>query len=570
MDEPVTNEVISGFRLDGVKPLGRGGFGVVWKGKRLQNVSGGDLGSGRLHGTDDLFFRAEPDNLLTVEQAAFKFLPLENVEAVVKEIRGQLLAAKANHPHVLKVYRIWEEAGRLIICMELADETLADCLQRTMAGGSLGLDGPQLLSWMAQAADALDSLTMLQGQEGGQNQEIVQHRDIKPSNLLLVDGCLKLGDFGLAKAMKGSFDDKTVLSTQAYAAPETFKEKPTSSKHSDQYSLALTYCKLRGGRMPYDDFNAYQRISAHLRLEPPDLSMLLTDPERNVVRRALDSDPDKRYPSCGKFMEALREATESPASVSSGETPTEVKPMNQPNEPDTPGTLRADAPPPGGPGRQAGSPAAEQDPPVASPKPAPEQDPKGGESEPGQRPRRKPGRGPGWDDESLNHGVLPSKDEHKWLTPSLFVAVLVLAVIVSVGFLWWALSKGGGSPADQPATGDTVSRKDFETALARKADADDFVPIRMAGYVNANGTLGSKVGAGFTPAKAAGNGNYVVTFDKAFNKVPVVLAASTGGPEGMLVVVREVKTDSARFELCNYHDFGGRDCGFHFIVIEAP
>ena len=50
--------------------------------------------------------------------------------------------------------------------------------------------------------------------------------------------------------------------TPAYAAPEFFK-KQTSSQ-SDQYSLAVTYCHLRGGRLPFTGGMA-EVMAGHLR-----------------------------------------------------------------------------------------------------------------------------------------------------------------------------------------------------------------------------------------------------------------------------------------------------------------
>ena len=72
----------------------------------------------------------------------------------------------------------------------------------------------------------------------------IQHRDIKPQNLLIAGGGVKVADFGLAKVLEQSVASASGAMTPAYAAPEFFKGEATRS--SDQYSLAISYCQLRG------------------------------------------------------------------------------------------------------------------------------------------------------------------------------------------------------------------------------------------------------------------------------------------------------------------------------------
>ena len=59
----------------------------------------------------------------------------------------------------------------------------------------------------------------------------------------------KVGDFGLLRCPGGPAQ-KTSSMTAAYAPPEVFEGKP--SRSSDQYSLAVTWCQLRGGLLPFE------------------------------------------------------------------------------------------------------------------------------------------------------------------------------------------------------------------------------------------------------------------------------------------------------------------------------
>jgi hypothetical protein len=131
----------------------------------------------------------------------------------------------------------------------------------------------------------------------------VQHRDVKPANLLLLGGSVKVGDFGLARLLEGSSASASGAMTPAYAAPECFEGR--TSRWSDQYSLAVTYCHLRGGRLPFGGAPA-EVMAGHL-TRPPDLTMLPAA-ERAAVARALSKPPDQRWPSCVAFAEALAAA----------------------------------------------------------------------------------------------------------------------------------------------------------------------------------------------------------------------------------------------------------------------
>src|SRR5262245_36322246 len=88
--------------------------------------------------------------------------------------------------------------------------------------------------------------------------------------------------------------------TPAYAAPEFFRGEVT--RWSDQYSLAVSYCQLRGGRLPFRGIPE-QVMVGHLR-HPPDLSMLRAW-ESPVVERALSKKPEERWPSCRAFAQEL-------------------------------------------------------------------------------------------------------------------------------------------------------------------------------------------------------------------------------------------------------------------------
>src|SRR5437763_71652 len=115
----------------------------------------------------------------------------------------------------------------------------------------------------------------------------------------LVGSLCKVGDFGLLRRLAATASQKTGSLTVAYAPPEMFERNPSPS--SDQYALAVSWCQLRGGRLPFEG-EPVQMMAGHM-LRPPDLSMLPKG-ERPALARALAKKPEERWPSCRAFVDA--------------------------------------------------------------------------------------------------------------------------------------------------------------------------------------------------------------------------------------------------------------------------
>jgi serine/threonine protein kinase len=247
-----------------LRRLGRGGFGEVWQ---ARGPGGFDV--------------------------ALKFILLGEQEAAVEQ-RALDLMKSLRHAHLLPLFGAWQSQGFLIVAMELADGTLLGRCNEAIRSGLPGIPEAELLGNMAEAAKGLD---FLNGQD-------VQHRDVKPQNLLLVGGSVKVADFGLAKILEQTRASASGSLTPAYAPPELFTHQVT--RWSDQYSLAVSYCQLRGGRLPFSG-NPVQLLYAHLH-QAPDLSMLPTEAERAAVARALSKTPETRWPNCQTFAAQLAAA----------------------------------------------------------------------------------------------------------------------------------------------------------------------------------------------------------------------------------------------------------------------
>ena len=104
-----------------------------------------------------------------------------------------------------------------------------------------------------------------------------------PATCLSFENFVKLADFGLSRPMMATQGCRTTGQGRSiFAAPEVYRGRLTKDR-TDQYALAVSYCLLRGGRLPFH--NTVGRFTPSSRGQP-DLSML-SPPERPIVAQAV-------------------------------------------------------------------------------------------------------------------------------------------------------------------------------------------------------------------------------------------------------------------------------------------
>ncbi len=261
-------EPFPGYRL--VQFLGRGGWGEVWRAD----------GPGK-------------------KRVALKFLGGAGSTVSSMEIRALNGIKALAHPNLLRTEHIWSCENYLVICMELADGSLHDLLDVYYTELGSPMQPEHLCFFMQQAAAGIDFLNarqhMLNEQRVG-----FRHCDIKPSNLLIVGNVVKVADFSLVFPTSSPIGSHPRVGTLQFAAPEIYQG--LVSEWSDQFSLAVTYCQLRLGRLPFPP--SPPRFISDYKRPTPDLTGL-PYAERTVLLRALDSIPQGRWKSCTEFVRQL-------------------------------------------------------------------------------------------------------------------------------------------------------------------------------------------------------------------------------------------------------------------------
>ena len=253
----------SGTRLgpyEILNPLGAGGMGEVYKARDT-----------RLDGV-----------------VAIKFSKENFSERFEREAR---VIAALNHPNVCQLF----DVGPNYLVMEYVE--------------GLPVSPPEssrkLLDIAVQIADGLAA-----AHAAG-----IVHRDLKPDNILIArDGRVRILDFGLAKTVADSDNDKTALTdagttigTIAYMSPEQARGNADLTPQSDQFSFGLVLYELARGKRAFQRDSAAEIMTAIIREDAEPLSAGVPAQFRWIVERLLAKEPADRYDSTRDLYRELRQ-----------------------------------------------------------------------------------------------------------------------------------------------------------------------------------------------------------------------------------------------------------------------
>jgi predicted ATPase/serine/threonine protein kinase len=243
-------------------------------------------------------------------KVALKVLPRDlAVDSIqlARFVREARAASALNHPNILTVYEIGEEAATHFIATEFVDGlTLREWVRRSQP------ELAELLDALRQAATALSVA----------HQAGIMHRDVKPENLMRrEDGLVKVLDFGIAKFVSSTNPrdsvtnpeslpvtrSGTTVGTVRYMSPEQVQALDLDPR-TDVWSLGVVLYELVSGKSPFGDGSILATAAAILRDDPVPLERLVPDaPEllRRTVARALRKPVAERFQNAAELAKAL-------------------------------------------------------------------------------------------------------------------------------------------------------------------------------------------------------------------------------------------------------------------------
>ncbi len=289
------------FRLEG--ELGAGGMGVV---HLATQVSLGRRVALKIIRPEQSFF----------DVARKRFL--REAEAV----------ARLQHPGIVPVHVVGEEAGVLYYAMDLVEGcTLAQALAHLRGREPSTLVGEDLRAAVRACSPATPKSAETGDLFGATWAETclrlakrvaealdhahgrgVLHRDVKPSNVMVTaDGRVLLVDFGLASAEGDVRITRSgaQVGSLAYMAPEQVRgEHGAIGRPTDVYGVGLLLYEALSLTQPFASESSERTRQAVLTGRPPALrahNRALSADVALVCQKAMDQDPSRRYATAADF-----------------------------------------------------------------------------------------------------------------------------------------------------------------------------------------------------------------------------------------------------------------------------
>jgi len=260
-------------------------------------------------GGSSTVFRAFRDADGVRQEVALKLLArgLYTADAQRQFRREREALARLRHPGIARLIEGGiTDGGLAYIALELVDG-----LPITRYARGHNLDLRQRLVLFLMVCRAVETA----------HRALIVHRDLKPSNVLVTaEGDVKLLDFGIAKLLDedatGAIRTQHRVLTPAYAAPEQFAQQPITAA-TDVYALGIlldeliTGCRRAAGDTgtpssqitPLSIATAYGPAQALASLTP--IRRKLRGDLDNIVLKATDTEPERRYASAGALAEDI-------------------------------------------------------------------------------------------------------------------------------------------------------------------------------------------------------------------------------------------------------------------------
>ena len=208
------------------------------------------------------------------------------------------IGRKLDHPSVAKVVSNGD-MSRVCIVMEWAEGKIL----RQILGEQGKLPAERAVRIALGICDALEYI----------HSQGVVHRDLKPENIMVdAEDRIKLIDFGIAAsagARRLTFSKfSSTLGTPDYISPEQVKGKRGDAR-CDVYALGVILYEMLTGEVPFQGPSPLAVMNDRLinhPIPPREVNSEVSPEMQEIIYRALERDPSKRYASASEFAMDLQ------------------------------------------------------------------------------------------------------------------------------------------------------------------------------------------------------------------------------------------------------------------------
>ena len=292
-DDMISDGILTNFQAEQFL-LGKWRGFSIGKYKLLERIGVG--GMGQVFLCEHMFMK---------RRVAIKVLPPAKAEqpaALGRFYREARAAGSLEHPNIVRTHDIDQDGNLHFIVMEYVDGS--NLLEIVKKFGPM--DCGRAAHYTKQVAIGLD-FAFKSG---------VIHRDVKPGNILIDrKGLARVLDLGLARFFNDQsdmltvkYDDKIVLGTADYVAPEQVANSHAVDVRADVYALGATLYFLLAGHPPFPTGTVSQKLLWHRTKEPTPIRQLRPEvPEglAAILAKMMAKDPAVRYQSPAEIVNAI-------------------------------------------------------------------------------------------------------------------------------------------------------------------------------------------------------------------------------------------------------------------------